>query len=117
MCHTHYDRGSIYLPGNLEEKKDFPVVFWIQVFIYSLVYLPPTSILFYLFARGGYIVGNASEYSGNDLVHEAGGRSCSCHHPVLFGFLCGKKVKEGGALNAGLCKYPGSGNERRISLT
>ena len=32
----------------------------------------------------------------------------------VFGFLSGEKVKEGGALNAGLCKYLGSIKKGRL---
>jgi cholinesterase len=47
-------------------------------------------------------------YNGNDLVREAGGGVVAVfiqYRLGLFGFLPGEKVKEGGALNAGLCKY------------
>lgn len=49
-----------------------------------------------------------AEFSGNDLVREAGGGVVAVliqYRLGVFGFLPGEKVKEGGALNAGLCKY------------
>ena len=61
-----------------------------------------------MFARGGYVEGNASQFNGNDLVREAGGGVVAViiqYRLGVFGFLPGEKVKEGGALNAGLCKY------------
>jgi carboxylesterase type B len=62
----------------------------------------------FLFARGGYISGRGSPYNGNDLIREAGGGVVAVviqYRLGVFGFLPGEKVKEGGALNAGLCKY------------
>ena len=47
-------------------------------------------------------------YNGNDLIREAGGEVVAViiqYRLGLFGFLPGEKVKEGGALNAGLCKF------------
>ena len=47
-------------------------------------------------------------FNGNDLVREAGGGVVAVfiqYRLGVFGFLPGEKVKEGGALNAGLCKY------------
>jgi dipeptidyl aminopeptidase/acylaminoacyl peptidase len=35
MPYIHYDRGSVYLPGNLGEKKDLPVVFWIHGYLFT----------------------------------------------------------------------------------
>ena len=64
---------------------------------------------FFLFARGGYVSGSASTFNGNDLVREAGGGVVIViiqYRLGVFGFLPGEKVKEGGALNAGLCEYP-----------
>ena len=63
---------------------------------------------FHLFPRGGYVEGNASEFNGNDLIREAGGGVVAViiqYRLGVFGFLPGDKVKEGGALNVGLCKY------------
>ncbi|KAF8801550.1 alpha/beta-hydrolase [Phlegmacium glaucopus] len=69
-----------------------------------LVYLQlETSNL--IFVRGGYVVGNASLYNGNDLLREAGGGVVAVfiqYRLGVFGFLPGEKVKESGALNAGL---------------
>ena len=65
-----------------------------------------TQFLFY-HDRGGYIFGNASQYAGNDLIRESGGNVVVVviqYRLGLFGFLPGQKVKDGGALNAGLCK-------------
>ena len=63
--------------------------------------------MFFLFPRGGYAWGNESVYNGNDLVRESGGGVVAVfiqYRLGVFGFLSGEKVKEGGALNAGLCK-------------
>ena len=77
--------------------------------IYWFLYLLISILSFYfLFARGGYIIGNASKYYGNDLIREAGGGVVAVmiqYRLGLFGFLPGEKVNEDGALNAGLCKY------------
>jgi carboxylesterase type B len=73
-------------------------------------------ILFML--RGGYIAGNATEFNGIDLVREAGGGVVVViiqYRLGLFGFLPGEKVKEGGALNAGLRSYLDSDKERTAS--
>ena len=56
-------------------------------------------------------MGDTSLYNGNHLVRAAGGGVVSVviqYWVGLFGFLAGEKIKEGGALNAGLCKYIGS---------
>ena len=53
-------------------------------------------------------------YNGNDLVRESGGGVVAVviqYRLGVFGFLSGEKVKEDGALNAGLCKYFDSGKE------
>ena len=47
-------------------------------------------------------------FNGNDLIREAGGGVVAVmiqYRLGVFGFLPGEKVNEGGALNAGLCKY------------
>ena len=66
-----------------------------------------TSVLIILYLRGGYVEGSASEFNGNDLVREGGGGTVAVfiqYRLGVFGFLAGEKVKEGGALNAGLCE-------------
>ena len=107
MQYANYDgRASVYIPGNLGEKKNLPVIVWIHGYL-----LAPLSTNFSLiisFARGGYILGNASVFNGNDLIREAGGGVVAViiqYRLGLFGFLPGEKVNKGGALNAGLCKY------------
>jgi len=60
--------------------------------------------------RGGYVLGNATVYgtNGNDLIRKSGGNVVVVviqYRLGLFGFLPRQKVKDGGALNAGLCKY------------
>jgi carboxylesterase type B len=47
-------------------------------------------------------------FNGNDLVRESGGEVVAViiqYRLGLFGFLSGQKVKESGALNAGLREY------------
>ena len=59
-------------------------------------------------------MGNESQFNGNDLIREAGGGVVAVfiqYRLGVFGFLPGEKVKEGGALNAGLCKYPDCGTK------
>ncbi|KDR83230.1 hypothetical protein GALMADRAFT_221149 [Galerina marginata CBS 339.88] len=76
---------NVYLPGNLGAKKNLPVV----VFIHG----------------GGYVKGSATGLDGNDLVRESGEGVVVViiqYRLGLFGFLPGQKVKDGGALNAGL---------------
>ncbi|KXN84875.1 Lipase 3 [Leucoagaricus sp. SymC.cos] len=74
-----------------EAKKDLPVIVWIH--------------------GGGYMAGSASGFSGtdvfdgDDLVREAGGGVIAViiqYRLGVFGFLAGKKVHDGGVLNAGL---------------
>jgi len=53
------------------------------------------------------------------LLREAGGGVVAViiqYRLGVFGFLPGEKVKEGGALNAGLCKYLRSGREKGTLL-
>jgi len=55
--------------------------------------------------RGGYIEGSASIFDGNDLIRESGEGIVVViiqYRLGVFGFLAGQRVKEGGALNAGL---------------
>ncbi|KAF8869965.1 alpha beta-hydrolase [Infundibulicybe gibba] len=85
---------NVYTPGNLSEStQNLPVVVWIH--------------------GGGYMQGGASLtlpgtdviYDGNDLIREANGGVVAViiqYRLGVFGFLPGTKVKEGGALNAGL---------------
>ncbi|KAH9481796.1 putative secreted lipase [Psilocybe cubensis] len=76
---------NVFLPGNLGEKKKLPVVFWIH--------------------GGGYIEGSASGFDGNDLIRASGENVIAVviqYRLGVFGFLPGQKVKDGGALNAGL---------------
>lgn len=57
---------------------------------------------------GGYIEGNATMFPGNDILRESGGGVILVviqYRLGLFGFLSGQKVKDGGVLNAGLCKF------------
>ena len=72
-----------------------------------------------LLQRGGYVLGNASAYNGNDLIREAGGGVVAVliqYRLGLFGFLPGQKVKQGGALNAGLRKYLSSRREEKTLI-
>ena len=42
ICHIftiNYDYGSVYLPGNLGEKKDLPVVFWIHGYLFTRLFI------------------------------------------------------------------------------
>ncbi|KAF8969096.1 Alpha/Beta hydrolase protein [Flammula alnicola] len=76
---------NVFVPGQLGENKNLPVVFWIH--------------------GGGYVGGSASGFTGNDLLRESGGGVIAVviqYRLGLFGFLSGQKVKDGGALNAGL---------------
>ena len=81
--------------------------------VYRLVYFY-RYLRFYLFIRGGYAARSAIS-TGNDLIREAGGGVVAVaiqYRLGLFGFLPGQKVKDGGALNVGLCKYLGSKKTR-----
>ncbi|KAF9557104.1 alpha/beta-hydrolase [Agrocybe pediades] len=69
---------NVIIPGTLGQKKDLPVVVWIH---------------------------GMAGYDGNDLVTESGEGVIVVaiqYRLGLFGFLAGRKVKEGGSLNAGL---------------
>ncbi|KAJ3569027.1 hypothetical protein NP233_g5330 [Leucocoprinus birnbaumii] len=66
-------------------KGDLPVVVWIH--------------------GGGYVVGSTFMFDGDDLIRQAGGQAVVViiqYRLGLFGFLSSQKVKNGGALNAGL---------------
>ncbi len=57
------------------------------------------------YTRGGYIFGNATEFTGNDILRESGGGVVlviAQYRLGVFGFLAGQKVKDDGELNAGL---------------
>ncbi|KAK0463607.1 Alpha/Beta hydrolase protein [Desarmillaria tabescens] len=83
---------NVYVPGQLDSRKNLPVVVWIH--------------------GGGYDVGGANGFSrgpdafnGNDLVRESGGGVIAVvtqYRLGMFGFLAGESVKAHGALNAGL---------------
>ncbi|KAF8170425.1 Alpha/Beta hydrolase protein [Pholiota molesta] len=76
---------NVYVPGSLGSKANLPVVVWIH--------------------GGGYIEGNATMFTGNDILRESGGGVILVviqYRLGLFGFLAGQKVKDGGVLNAGL---------------
>jgi Carboxylesterase family len=91
-----------------EKKRTFRLSSGYMGIYYLLLSTNFSLIIFFLFARGGYVEGNASQFNGNDLVREAGGGVVAViiqYRLGVFGFLPGEKVKEGGALNAGLCKY------------
>ncbi|KAJ7188730.1 Alpha/Beta hydrolase protein [Mycena filopes] len=54
---------------------------------------------------GGYVLGSASQYNGEELVQESKNELVVVviqYRLGLFGFLAGEEVKEDGALNAGL---------------
>jgi hypothetical protein len=92
-------------------RKEGPFSYYLDTRVFLLAPLSSNFnlIFFFLFARGGYVEGNESVTNGNDLVREAGGGVVAVfiqYRLGVFGFLPGEKVKEGGALNAGLCKYP-----------
>ncbi|KAF9544962.1 alpha/beta-hydrolase [Agrocybe pediades] len=75
---------NVFLPGTLDQRKKLPVVVYIH--------------------GGGYAAG-AAGIAGNDLIRESGEGVVSVliqYRLGLFGFLPGRKVKEGGSLNAGL---------------
>ncbi|KAF9475482.1 cephalosporin esterase [Pholiota conissans] len=83
---------NVYVPGALgSRKQNLPVVVWIH--------------------GGGYAIGSASGLfgtdiqNGNDLIREANNGVVVVviqYRLGIFGFLPGQKVKDGGALNAGL---------------
>ncbi|KAF9532662.1 cephalosporin esterase [Crepidotus variabilis] len=75
---------NVYIPGNLGDNKSLPVIVWIH--------------------GGGYISGSAAD-NGNDLIRASNGGVIAVtvqYRLGVFGFLAGQKVKDGGALNAGL---------------
>ncbi|KAK0463611.1 Alpha/Beta hydrolase protein [Desarmillaria tabescens] len=60
---------NVYVPGQLDPRKSLPVVVWIH--------------------GGGYVSGSANGFSGNDLIHEAGGGVIAVviqYRLGLFGF-------------------------------
>ncbi|KAK0463610.1 Alpha/Beta hydrolase protein [Desarmillaria tabescens] len=77
---------NVYIPGQLDCRKNLPVVVWIH--------------------GGGYVIGNASAYgTGNDFVRESGEGVIAVtiqYRLGLFGFFAGESVKANGILNAGL---------------
>ncbi|KAF9457860.1 Alpha/Beta hydrolase protein [Collybia nuda] len=78
---------NVYIPGQLfpRRRKNLPVVVWIH--------------------GGGWSVGSASTYNGDDLIKDANGGVIVVtiqYRLGLFGFLPGTEVKKHGALNAGL---------------
>jgi carboxylesterase type B len=84
---------SVHVPGDLGEKKNLPVDIFIS---------------FFSIRKGREVLSEESVYNGNGLIHEAGGGVVAVFIQYwlgVFGFLPGEKVKEGGALKAGLCEY------------
>jgi len=82
---------------------------WVKDFFYILHPVLILSLSIFSHCSGGYVVGNATVYgiNGNDLIRKSGGNVVVViiqYRLGLFGFLPGQKVKDGGALNAGLCK-------------
>ncbi|KAF5358812.1 hypothetical protein D9758_008541 [Tetrapyrgos nigripes] len=76
---------NVHIPGSSVSKQPLPVVVWIH--------------------GGGYVGGSASVFPGSDLIHEAdsGVIAVTIQYRLgVFGFLSGQKVKDDGALNAGL---------------
>ncbi|KAH9486198.1 putative secreted lipase [Psilocybe cubensis] len=82
---------NVYIPGNVKKSSKLPVVVWIH--------------------GGGYVLGSISEtgyggeYDGDSILRQSQDSVIlvSIQYRLgLFGFLAGQKVKEGGALNAGL---------------
>ncbi|KDR83231.1 hypothetical protein GALMADRAFT_221150 [Galerina marginata CBS 339.88] len=76
---------NVFIPGNLGARKDLPVIFFIH--------------------GGGYVEGSETNLDGNDLIRGSGEGVLVVtiqYRVGLFGFLPGQKVKDGGALNAGL---------------
>lgn len=57
---------------------------------------------------GGWSVGSASAYNGDDLINDANGGVIVVaiqYRLGLFGFLAGSEIEKHGALNAGLCMF------------
>ncbi|KAK0482566.1 Alpha/Beta hydrolase protein [Armillaria novae-zelandiae] len=79
---------SVHTPGELDfhgPGKSLPVVVWIH--------------------GGGYFLGSASSFDGNNLIRESGNGIVAMiiqYRLGLFGFLAGETVKANGRLNAGL---------------
>ncbi|PPQ73249.1 hypothetical protein CVT26_015059 [Gymnopilus dilepis] len=76
---------NVFIPGQLGQKKNLPVVVWIH--------------------GGGYVSGSSVGYDGDDLIRESGNDVVVVviqYRLGIFGFLAGQAVKDGGSLNAGL---------------
>ncbi|THV05590.1 alpha/beta-hydrolase [Dendrothele bispora CBS 962.96] len=76
---------NVHIPGESRPIEGLPVIVWIH--------------------GGGYSAGSAPAYPGSDLIRASGNRVVVVvvqYRLGLFGFLPGTKMKEGGALNAGL---------------
>ena len=68
------------------------------------------SLSILIHGSGGYVLGNVTAFNtnGNDLVRNSGGNAIVVaiqYRLGVFGFLPGQKMKDGGVLNAGLCKH------------
>ncbi|KAL4253914.1 Carboxylic ester hydrolase [Pleurotus pulmonarius] len=76
---------NVHFPGPDVPRKKLPVIVWIH--------------------GGGFTIGNGAAYNGADLVTEANNGAVVVviqYRLGIFGFLPGTRVKENGALNAGL---------------
>ncbi|KDQ25028.1 hypothetical protein PLEOSDRAFT_1107944 [Pleurotus ostreatus PC15] len=76
---------NVHFPGPTVPRKKLPVIVWIH--------------------GGGFTIGNGAAYNGADLVTEADNGVVVVviqYRLGIFGFLPGSRVKENGALNAGL---------------
>ncbi|KAJ7653507.1 Alpha/Beta hydrolase protein [Mycena rosella] len=75
---------SVYSPA-VNSEKPLPTIVWIH--------------------GGGYVFGSAGQFNGAELVDESNRKVVVVtiqYRLGLFGFLAGKEMKDGGALNAGL---------------
>jgi cholinesterase len=94
---------SVWTPNKPNPQKKLPVIFWIHGWDGLLSMLGNETLTL---PSGGYQIGDAVGYIGTDQILTAKGGVVVVtiqYRLGLFGFLSGKEVKQGGALNGGLC--------------
>ena len=90
---AYYDGcASVYAPGDLGEKKDHPVIFYIHRYLLTPLSTNFSLIIFYFFARSGYVQGIESQANGNDFVRKAGGGVVAVFIQYRLGVTLGAEI-------------------------
>ena len=107
---AYYDGcASVYAPGDLGEEKDLPVIFYIHGYLLTPLSTNFSLIIFISLQGAGIPRASSPRPMVTISSAKRGGGAVAVfiqYRLGVFIFLPGEMVKEGGALNAGLCKCP-----------